>query len=416
MFICAGLLIPVPVSAQPGFIPTVTVAPAVKRDVAGGQVFVGTLVPVRISSVGSAVDGRVIEFPVNEGDRVKKGQILARLLTQQLDIQLAGAKAELQLRQHELLELRNGTRPEEKAQAEARYLSHKAGMEYVEAKLRRAKKLFERGTLTEDESQAALMAADQARQSMIEAKAAYELAKTGPRPESISQAEARVLMQQEVVNGLADQIEKHTIRSPYDGYVTQEFTEVGQWQQKGGHIVRVAEMDTMAVEVMVVENYVPSLKLGTKVRIEIPSLPKQMFEGVIAIIVPQADARSRSFPVKMALKNKIQENQPLLKSGMFARVTLPVGETNEATMVPKDAVVLGGPAPVVYVVETDPQKPEQKIVKLQPVELGVADGDLIAVKGGVKPGDKVVVQGNERLRPMSPVRVTGDPGVSAAAK
>jgi multidrug efflux pump subunit AcrA (membrane-fusion protein) len=64
----------------------------VERDVHAPQTFVGTVMPKRVSSVGSAVDGRVTDFAVNEGDRVEKGQVLCQLLTGQLDIQLAGAK------------------------------------------------------------------------------------------------------------------------------------------------------------------------------------------------------------------------------------------------------------------------------------------------------------------------------------
>lgn len=392
-------------SAQFG--PTaVTVTAVVQRDVSAGQEFVGTLVPTRISSVGSAVDGRVVEFPVNEGDRVKKGQVLAKLLTQQLEIQLAGAKAELELRRHELEEYKNGARPEEKAQSDARLMASKAGRAYHEARLRRVQKLRENGTLTEEDLQQVVMAADQAIHAFTEAEAAWRLVQAGPRQETILQAEARLAAQQEVVNGIVDQLEKHTIKSPFDGFVVQEFTEVGQWLARGANVVRVAELDQVGIEVMVLENYIPQLELGDTARVEVPAFPGKIFEGKIALIVPQGDARSRSFPVKLFMKNEILPSGPLLKSGMFARVALPVGKADAATLVPKDAIVLGGKSPMVYVVIADPKKPEQMIARPEVVELGVSDGGLIAVRGNLQPGDKVVVQGNERLIPMSPVLIT----------
>lgn len=415
--VCRGLIVSslffVPAAertyGQPGRGPaSVTVATVVQRDVSAGQEFVGTLVPTRISSVGSAVDGRVIEFPVNEGDRVKKGQVLAQLLTQQLEIQLAGARAELELRKHELEELRNGARPEEKAQAEARLLNAKAGRAYHEARLRRAEKLRENSTLTEEDLQGVSMATDQAFQAYAEAEAAWKLVEAGPRKEQIAQAEARMAAQQEVVNGIIDQLEKHTIKAPFDGYVVQEFTEVGQWLSRGANVVRVAELDYVGIEVMVLENYISELELGEVVRVEVPAIPGKIFEAKIQLIVPQGDARSRSFPVKLFMKNEIRPSGPLFKSGMFARVSLAVGRASSATLIPKDAIVLGGQSPIVYVAVPDPKDKQKLIAQPKVVELGVSDGGLIAVKGDLHEGDKVIVQGNERLIPMSPIQITGE--------
>jgi multidrug efflux pump subunit AcrA (membrane-fusion protein) len=99
---------------------------------------------------------------------------------------------------------------------------------------------------------------------------------------------------------------------------------------------------------------------------------------------------------------------------MLARVTLQTGPAHDAVLVPKDSIVLGGPAPMVYVVAPDPKDPKQSVALPVPVEIGVAHENLVqvqpAAQGGgqaVKPGDKVVVLGNERLRPGQAVEVTG---------
>jgi multidrug efflux pump subunit AcrA (membrane-fusion protein) len=81
---------------------------------------------------------------------------------------------------------------------------------------------------------------------------------------------------------------------------------------------------------------------------------------------------------------------------MFARVSLPVGKPVTRTLVPKDAVVLGGPSPMVFVAAGPPEK---AAVKPVPVKLGAATGAWIAVTGEVQPGDSVIVEGNERVRP-----------------
>jgi RND family efflux transporter MFP subunit len=386
----------------------------VEREVAGVQSFVGTLVPVRTSNVGSAVDGRVIDFPVNEGERVNKGDVLAQLLTGQLDIQLAGAEAELKLRKKALEELENGTRPEEKAQAKARYQARQAAWDFAKGRLERANKLLPRGSITEDQFQEITSLATQAEQLYYEAKNAWELAEKGPRDEVIAQAAARVAVQEEEVNAIKDQLAKHTIRAPFDGYLVKEHTEIGQWVVKGGLVATVAELDQVDVEIMVLENYYPALRLGLPATVETPAFPGRRFDAEVAVIVPQADARSRNIPVKVRMPNQFDGNRPVFSAGMFARVSLPVAATGRTTMVPKDAVVLGGPSPIVYVVDIDPKNNKEGTARIVPVELGAAEGSLIAVKGPLKAGDKVVVEGNERLFPNSKVTIARELPVETA--
>ena len=124
------------------------------------------------------------------------------------------------------------------------------------------------------------------------------------------------------------------------------------------------------------------------------------------LVVPQADTRSRTFPVKIRIQNEIDdETGPLIKAGMLARVTLPTGPQSEALLVPKDAIVRGGKSPIVFV--GDPSSPgsSQGKVRPGPVSLGVTSNSLIEVKGSIKTGELVVVRGNERLRPGQDVNV-----------
>ena len=123
----------------------VSVTEVIERsDIASGRAFVGTVEARRHSMVGSAVSGRVVEFLVNDGDRVEKGQPLAKLLTRNLQIQIAAATAESELRKQELLELKNGSREEEIRQAEARMKAAEATARYAKTKLARTKGLVER--------------------------------------------------------------------------------------------------------------------------------------------------------------------------------------------------------------------------------------------------------------------------------
>jgi len=392
------------VFAQQGPAP-VAVSPIIERDVAEGQTFVSTIMPYKAAAIGSAVDGRVAEFPVNEGDIVKKGQKLAQLLTATIELELKAEEAELTFGQAELAELENGSRPEEIQQANALMLAAKAAMDYQRTRRKRLNDLFARNAINEDEMQLVVSETVKAEQVYAEYQAAHKLVVAGPRPEKIAQARARVAVQQARVDKLNVQIKLHTIVAPFDGFVIAEHTELGQWVKQGELVAEVAALHEVEILAHVLENHVPHVKIGMSVRVEVPALPTKLFTGKIVRVVPQADLRSRTFPVKVRVENLISDDGPLLKSGMLARTMLPTGAKRRALLVSKDALVLGGPTPIVYVVDTAPGNTRTGKVRPVPVTPGVADGRLIQVQGELRQGQIVVVRGNERLRPGQAVSV-----------
>jgi len=392
----------------------VTVAPVIeRRNAVGGQTFVGTVEPLRRSTIGSAVSGRLIDLKVNEGDRVTKDQPLAQVLTKQLDIQIAAATAERNLRAEELREMKNGSRPEEIKQAEAQMHAARSALDYAQGKMSRTRNLFDRNVVTEDQLLDDTKIGVAAEKAFVAAEANYNLIKAGPRQERIAQAEARLLAAEEEVNRLLDQLEKHTIKAYFDGYIVKEHTEKGQWIMSGDPVVELVEVDQVDVVVQVLESYIPQLALGAPARVEITALPQQAFEGKVVHIVPQADVRSRGFPVHIRLTNKLlPDGQVLLKPGMFARATLPVEMKPTVLLVPKDALVLGGLEPMLYVVEPDAMDRTKLRVRAQPVRAGVAFDSLVEVSGQLAAGQQVVIEGNERLRSGQEIVVGNTAGAS----
>ena len=160
----------------------------------------------------------------------------------------------------------------------------------------------------------------------------------------------------------------------------------------------------MEIIAQVVEQYVPFIKEGMNVTVEIPAL-KRDFNGVVISSAPQADVRARTFPVRVKVDNEIRNQKPLLKSGMYSRVSFPVGKPQQALLVPKDAIVLGGPAPVVFVVGSEAAEKRVAQVLPVPVELGLSVGSLIQVNAPITAEQLVVVEGNERLMPQQKVNV-----------
>ncbi|MGH7162594.1 MAG: biotin/lipoyl-binding protein, partial [Planctomycetota bacterium] len=174
----ALLLLALPAAAQQPASPVV-VAPVVERDVRTGRAFVGTAAPVRASTVGSEVEGKVLELLVDEGDRVEAGRLLGRLKATTAELQLAQARADFALAREQLAELENGSRPEEIAQARARLRAAEAAGDYADWKLASTRKLFDEKTVSEEELQVATAAARMREQERADAAAALELAEKG---------------------------------------------------------------------------------------------------------------------------------------------------------------------------------------------------------------------------------------------
>ncbi|MCH7725654.1 MAG: efflux RND transporter periplasmic adaptor subunit [Planctomycetes bacterium] len=173
------------------------------------------------------------------------------------------------------------------------------------------------------------------------------------------------------------------------------------------------ELDPVEIKVSVPERYIVQLQqsLDTAVRkrnwpaasVKIDAVSGQMFAGQVRAIVPRANLRTRSFPVRVVVPNPGH----VLKPGMLARVSLAVGVKKRALLVHKDALVLGGRSTTVFVARLDPKTKQTQAIQVD-VQTGVAVGSLIEIRGKITANDRVVVEGNERLRPGQLVQIKSE--------
>jgi HlyD family secretion protein len=383
-------------SAPPA--PKVLVTPARADTIAEPRTFVGAVKPIRHSLVGSAAAGRVEEYLINEGDSVKAGQPIAILRRGIIKAEVDAARATLTMRQAELSEMEKSY-PDEIEQEQSKLANAQAELAFRQTKMLRSRSL---GTsvakeLYEEDS----AAAQKADASVHEHQAALRMLTQGPRQLKTEQARARMTAAQAELARLEEQFDRHTMKAPFDGWVSAEHTEIGQWVMQGDPVAEIVELNAVDIEIPVVEDFVGNLHTAVEGMVEIPALGQERFVGRVAAINPQADPRSHTFPVKIRVANRIENDQPLLKAGMFARVTLAVGKPTPCVIVPKDAVVLGGQTPIVLVAASTGDK---TTVRPVPITLGPAQGAWIAAIGEMKEGDLVIVEGNERVRPGQDVR------------
>jgi RND family efflux transporter MFP subunit len=393
----------------------VVVAPVIEREVHTARRIVGSVMPARTSIVGSAADGRVEEYLIDHGDAVRAGQPLARLRTDTLQIELMAAKAQLTLSEQELAELVNGALPEEVAESKAKLLAAEAVMNNTGTRLKRLESLRLSNAVSEDEFGDARERAEAARQLFLAAEALHKRIEDGPRVEQIAQAQARVELQRENVKLIEDRIEKHTIVAPFDGFIAAEYTEVGAWIRQGDPVADVIQLSEVEIHTPVPAEQAVQLEAEAPIRIEFPELPGKVFVGKVHRVVPMAAATTRTFPVYIRLQNEMANGVPRLMAGMLARVELPTGGRAQLPLVPKDAIVLDGRQQSVFVV-SGARRGGEGTVRAVPIQLGVADNELIQVEGAIKAGDLVVVLGNERLNSGDPVTITRVTASSSAGE
>ncbi len=320
----------------------VQVAPVTVQEVSERLTLVGTVEPRTRSVVASEIKGYVERYPVDEGDSVRKGDLLAKLKTDTLELELQQKRAAL--REHE-----------------ARY-------EQAKRQLARTEPLYQEGLVSLKQYQD-----EQAEETALR--------------EKLAQLELEIAQ-------IKNNIGKSRIEAPFAGQIIRIFTGIGQWLTEGGPVVEMVDLDHVRVQIPVPERLIARLKRGDLVPVTFDALPNVKKQGKVILIVAQADEAARTFPVKIEFENKEHE----VKTGMMARVSVPVGQPTLAKVVPKDALVIRGGEYSVFVVEEDSARPV-------PVQIGVMIENLAEIRGAVEEGQQVVIRGNERLRPGQPVRI-----------
>ncbi len=387
----------------------VVVGEAKMIDAPATQTLVGTVYASRISVIASEMAGIVDEMPIRQGDRVEAGGLLCRLDAESLSYRLAEERAELETRRARHEELLAGTRKEELTRLKALRDEVVADYDRWKFEMDRITQLYEGHDANEKEfkdARAEYLAAERRR---IAADARYAEAVAGPRRETIAQAAYAVAAQEAVANRIASEVRKTAIVAPFSGYVTQRYTEVGEWIKAGGEVVQLADFSTALVRADAPEAILPYLEIGAEARVWIDALGRS-FPGTIKHVIPAADLRARTFPVDVEVDN----TEGLLAGGQFARVTVPAGPHEQVVAVPKDAIVERDD--VAYVGVVMPGRDGGQSGMLVPVTRGADVKDWVTITSGtIAPAQRIIIRGNERLLPFPmPVEIVTEDGSPVA--
>lgn len=348
---------------------------------------VATVEPWLRTVLSAETAGLVEKYPLREGDLVVAGEtVVCELKRTTLLIDLSEAEALLARAEAEAeTSVRNALATMEEQRAQ---------MDRAEREFARSQELYKKQVINKAELDRAEADAIAARYQFERARENHELAVDGNDPESKGRL-AEVRRAKANLARVKDTIEKTRIVSPATGRVSKRMTEVGSWVTPGGPIVEILTLDPVLVRVGVNERVVAGLAVGDAVDVRVDAFPDRLFSGTIRHLVPEAAARSRSFPVLVEVAN----SDGALLAGMFARVEIRSGEGAEALTVPKDAIVRGAMGTMVFTIKA-PEGEGMPTAVAIPVKTGGTTRDRIAVTGpGLAPGVPVITTGNEKLMP-----------------
>ncbi len=365
----AAAALTAPALAQPA---TVVVDAVRLEEVEVWRQVTGELRSLRRSSLAAEEPGLVVELPVEEGDAVEAGDVIAVLDTTLAQIAIDSASAQIKATESDIKRINV-----ERAQAQ-RDLDQITRMTSQEAtsvtELERAQTAVDRLDAQLARAQAELSGAIARHRDAIERK------------------------------------DDMTIRAPFPARVTRKRTELGQWVDRGDEVIELVSLREIEARLDVPESLIWRLdQASTKVRLRIEAM-RDPVEGEpgrtvaheelaeVARIIPDADPRTRQFTVRVPISNPLGRGRP----GMSVIGFVPAGGFAPEITVHKDAILRDDAGEFVFFDADGKAMPAR-------IRSKYAAGDRVAIMPGqLQPGMRVIVEGNERLYATQDLMVSAE--------
>ena len=296
---------------------------------------VGRIAPNRQLTITSQAPGIIAKHAANQGDLVRRGQLLVQI--DPTDYELANEEAQANL---------TAVRAQVYSAARA---------------FERSKTLLPRKVISQDNYE--------------KAEAAYKAA--------VAQ-EARALVGIKIAE---ERLKKTEIYTPFSGVISMRYIETGQMVGVGAPLMNLVDLNQVRVKINLTEQDYIRIKRGDRAEVRVEAYPSLIFTGRIDRIAVSSDPRTNTFAVEALLDNP----DLVLKSGFLARVSLTTRPLTDVILIPQSAILYRENGADVYVIE------DRKAAK-KSVILGVTIGDSIQVIDGLNPGDNLVVKGQNYLK------------------
>src|SRR5215470_17603865 len=362
--------------------PKVRIVPVEQRQQQRIVEAVGSLFAYDEVTVSSEAEGRVEEVMVDVGDRVEKGQTLARvspvefqLTVDQQQAALMQARARLGLGENES-ELKDVSQAAEVKKAAA-------DLTDAEQKYKRAQSLLETGVVPRQQF-------DEAESRYKAAKAAYDLA-----AQQVENMRASMRQTQASLNLANKRLRDTEIHAPFAGHVKAREVTVGQYLKIQTPVMTIVNIDPLRARLSVPEKMSPWVRVGREVKLSLEAFPGREFTGRISRINPAIEEKNRTFEIEALVANHGAE----LKPGSFVKATIRSDKIDQILVIPYNATSYLFGAYKVFVVQG-------RTIKEREVKLGDRLGDLVEIIEGLQTGDKIAISlGGPQLKDGMDVEV-----------
>ncbi|MBN9135623.1 efflux RND transporter periplasmic adaptor subunit [Phyllobacterium sp.] len=350
--------------------PVINVIPAVEAEMVASITVTGTIVPRQEVAVGTDVAGLIVlELSADQGDRVKEGEIIARLDKSSLEIQLAQIEAQRAQAEASI------------AQSEAQIVDAQIAVRQAQEALDRARALSAKGITSKADFDNATNAYDSANARLNTSRQALVA----------SQSQLQLVAAQK--RDVLLRIEKADVKAPTTGVVLSRNALLGGIvSMNAGPLFRIARDGEFELSANIPEVDLPRLKPDMPVAVRVSGM-EQPVSGRVRLISPEITASSRLGAVKISL-----ERNDAIRPGNFARAVIELTRRNGVS-VPLSAVVYRGPTALVQVVKDG-------VVDTRKVTLGIRNDRAVEVLDGLADGEDVVaragtfVANGDRVTPM----------------
>jgi RND family efflux transporter MFP subunit len=332
--------------AAPEAVSGVAVVSAQRAQVPNWLEAMGTVRAAQSAQVAAQMMGNVVAMNVREGDRVRRGQVLAV-------IDDAQPRAGVERAQAMLLA------------ADKDAVAADADFTLAQATLKRYQNLLDKKSVSPQEF-------DEVKARFQAAQARRELARAGQQQAQAALSQART------------QLDYTRVRAPFDGVITDKRVDAGAMAAPGMPLLTVEDTRRYRLEATVDESQIQFVKQCESVPVTLDAFGDRQLTGKVTQVVPAADPASRSFLVKIDLPTTAD-----IRSGLFGRARFQRGQ-RESLVVPASAVVTRGQLQGVYVLGQD------KVAMLRYVTLGKSEAGRIEVLSGLQSGEQLVANPGER--------------------
>ncbi len=346
---------------------TVELGAIKKGDLSAHLVVVGNLIGEQTVDIAPKTGGRVERVNVQLGDRVRRGQVLAKIEDREIVEQVRQAVAS-------------------QAVSKATIRQREADLRVAEVNFERSKNLFERQLL-------AKQALDDAESKYLSAQAQLDLSKAQE-----SQTDARL-------EELRINLQNTSVTSPVDGFVGKRNVDPGAMVSQNAPIASVVDISKLRMVANIVEKDLRLVSVGDTADVEVDAYPGETFRGRIARVAPVLDPSTRTATMEVEVPNANFK----LKPGMYARVNLTVEDRKNVLIAPKNAVIDFESKRGVWMPSAENR------AQFVAVELGIEDSDQVEIKAGLKEGDKVVTTGAAAVKNNDQLLIAGAEGAGGGA-